>query len=142
MTISSDQYWSEVSSDSRCVRFDESRCSDEVASHTVDQQLCINLKKEIHLDQPSVRPKIKTLRKNIKIEEIIISSSDESSVDESEVSDHDSSPDDGYNWRKLRTWSDRRAIVTPPIYKNEGEITLQEYLTTFENYFEMALNDI
>ena len=77
------------------------------------------------------------------IEGIIISSSDSSSSEEStEEGDRGSSIGDGDFHSKARRgnsqWQARRdncEVVTPPVFKVGGKLTLRDFLSMFEQYF-------
>lgn len=109
--LASDRYWYENNPSTRC-------------SH---------IKKEPSRQRTAVRPKneLYVSSLNEKVEELIISSSDESSTDSTGGSVSSNSSCGNYG-RRTRS---SKEVVTPPVFKLNGRQTLKEFLSTFEIYF-------
>jgi hypothetical protein len=83
-------------------------------------------------------------KKVLKVEEIIISSSEplsDSSCPEpvssaSDNSDCEDPPMPDALRRQWQRYADNCKVVTPPKFSANGKVSLKEFFTTFENYFE------
>jgi hypothetical protein len=87
---------------------------------------------------------ISKAKKALKVEEIIISSSEplsDSSLSKpvsstSDNSDCEDPPMPDALRRQWQRYADNRKVVTPPKFSTNGKVNLKEFFTTFENYFE------
>ena len=169
-TVAMDRYWNRSPVNSRCTHILRSETGDTVAgsvkSHSSAGTSKTRLTKKLSLKsvrsefvgnsasgraiRPSEPRSTKDL-KNKKVEEIIISDSDASEEDKSEVgtiylteagdSDDDyPMPTPGYYREHRKSSYDQRSVVTPPIFEMDGKTSLKDFLVIYEQYFMRKYN--
>jgi len=146
--ISADPYWTVIPTSDRCTHVLSPISAREVPQ-TKRERLSpfgggsIERPKSVMADGGT--RKKKQAERNVKVEEIVISSSgSEDSLDQS-ISTNDSSTDSysssDSNMRSRRsTRRSRRSrrsrdIVTPPVFEMDGTVSLKDFLANFEAYF-------
>jgi hypothetical protein len=138
--ISRNKYWTNVPSEHRCTHI---IMSDEGThdSKLAEAAKAVKSMKKLPRRAPSKKDK-KKKKANTKIEEIIVSSSfdtsDESSTPSSPENDATSGSDDflALPHRAIRKVTrDRREVVAPPVFKIDGKIPLKDFFYAYEEYF-------
>ena len=130
-SIANDRYWNQTPVSERC-------------THIIDQ---VHVSSQQAVDTSDCKPSttLETKPRKItksKIEEIVLSGSSTESISDSSESRLTSSSDNSSESvskrqrRNRRKRSDRRSVVTPPVYQTDGKQSLEDYLYTFEQYFK------
>ena len=165
-TIAADRYWSRVPCEDRCIH---SLTSDNSAA-SVSSAMTNSANKpakrietrknkgkfskiteksssKASLTKRQKKNKSKTLKVASKVEEILLTSSDQASTDDSSAeqgsapdSCGDSSDGSGNNmpeprYHRQHQRRDRREAVTPPVFEINGKDHLKHFLATYETYF-------
>jgi len=138
--ISQNKYWTKVPSENRCTHIimSDEETNDSKAGEAAK---AVKSMKKLPMKAPSKKDK-KKRKANTKIEEIIVSSSNDTSVESSTPSspetDATSESDDflALPRRALRKVTrDRREVVAPPVFKIDGKIPLKDFFHAYEEYF-------
>ena len=138
--LASDRYWQRVEPTDRCTHIAKEEFQE------LNKPVKVT---KVELKKSESRSKTKSSRgvKTCKVEEIILSS------DSSDTSDSCSTQDDSQSSSSSSTCSsksqsrsrrrhrkrhqaDKRSVVTPPIFQMDGKTSLEDYLSTFDYYFE------
>ena len=145
-TIAEDQYWFRISPKDRCTHI---LPEEDVGMNKLNHDASLSPEPLLHKKMNGKFIKSSRKKSQMKVEEILVSSSGLSSsdgstssgTDENESSsESDSAPSLNLQYRKHKKYnlknSDSRSVVTPPIFKMDGKMSLKEYLSIFESYFK------
>ena len=138
--IATDPYWNSVTPTSRCGHLQQS--VDHVL-HSPKYAMAAGCIKSEVSEARSLNSQApgKKGKKNVKVEEIVLSTSSCDSEVDSDCSDSEESDDSLPRRKKGKRGKSRsrrksRSVVTPPPFELDGKVHLKDYLTTFEQYFE------
>ena len=124
--IADNNYWSVTAPHQRCTHQPAATVQAEISDCSNKSKAGSNL---------AVKPK-----KCVKIEEIVISDSEASTSSSSSGTNSTSNTSDSSFSRPSRKSrskrkSNRRSVVTPPVFEMDGKTSLTDFLTSFEDYF-------
>ena len=148
--IANDRYWSRVPVEERCAHNyleltknrSENPPQDEknkVKHHHAFPAPKKEAAESLHSSKSGSRKREVREKSNVKIEEITLFSSSQSSATSTDESSGRESYSDKRRsrpkTRKRRSSSDSRSVVTPPKFELDGRSSLSDYLCSYEEYF-------